>query len=52
MGHCANGIKCGAVERVKRNTLRWFGHIEGMKNEEVVKKVYVRWSGKLKEYIY
>ncbi len=25
MGTCANGVKCGVVEWVKRNTLRWFG---------------------------
>ena len=23
MGPCANGVKCGVVEWVKRNTLRW-----------------------------
>ncbi len=23
---CASGVKCGMVEWVKRNTLRWFGH--------------------------
>ncbi len=28
------------VEWVKRSTLRWFGHIEKMENEEFVKKVY------------
>ena len=41
MGSCASGIKCGVVEWVKRNTLRWFGHMERMKSEEFVKKVYV-----------
>ncbi len=30
------------VEWVKRNTLRWFGHIERMENEDSVKKEY--WS--------
>ncbi len=28
-------------EWMKRNTLRWFGHIERMNSEEFVKKVYV-----------
>ncbi len=56
-------MKCGVVEWVKRNTLRWFGHIERMNSEEFVKKVYVseieghsrrgrplgRWWNELKE---
>ncbi len=29
------------VEWIKRNTLRWFGHIERMNSEEFVKQVYV-----------
>ncbi len=29
------------VEWVKRSTLRWFGHIERMGNEEFVKRVYL-----------
>ncbi len=37
----ANGVDCGIVEWVKRNTLRWFGHIERMRSEEFVKKVYM-----------
>ena len=36
----ANGVNCGVVEWVKRNTFRWFGHTERMGNEEFVKKVY------------
>ena len=32
------GEKCGVVEWVKRNTLRWFGHVERMKQNELVKK--------------
>ncbi len=31
---------CGLVKWVKRSTLRWFGHIERMENEEPVKKTY------------
>ncbi len=30
MGSYANGVNCGVVEWVKRNMLRWFGHIERM----------------------
>ncbi len=41
MGACVSGVKCGVVEWVKRNTLRWFGHVERMNSEEFVKKVYV-----------
>ena len=65
MSHCANGVQCGAVEWVKRNTLRWYGHMERMKNEEFVKKVYMselegtgrrgrplgRWKDRVKEYL-
>ncbi len=54
-----------SVEWVKRSTLRWFGHIERMKNEEFVKKVYMselevanrrgrplgRWRDGVKEYL-
>ncbi len=53
------------VEWVKRSTLRWFGHIERMANEEFVKRVYLssveginrrgrplgRWEDKGKEYV-
>ncbi len=53
------------VEWVKRSTLRWFGHIDRMENEEFVKKIYRssvegpnrrgrplgRWDDKVKEYM-
>ncbi len=53
------------VEWVKRSTLRWFGHVERMGNEEFVKKVYLssvecahrrgrlfeRWEDRVKEYV-
>ncbi len=59
------GVECGVVEWVKRSTLRWFGHIERMGNEEFVKKVYlssvedtnrrgrplVRWEDRVREYV-
>ncbi len=33
----ANGAKCGVVEWVKRNALKWFGHVKSMSSEEFVK---------------
>ncbi len=65
MGSQANGVHCGVVEWVKRNTLRWFGHIERMGSGEFVKKVYmsesegpssrgrppVKWRDRVKEYM-
>ena len=36
IGPCTNGVKCGVVEWVIRNTLRWFGHIERKTSEEFV----------------
>ncbi len=49
----------------EKNTLRWFGHIEWMKSEEFVKKVYMsesvgpnsrrrplgRWRDRVEEYM-
>ncbi len=59
-----SGVGCGVVEWVKRSTLRWFGHIERMENEEFV-KVYLgsvegmnkrgrppgRWEDRVKECV-
>ncbi len=64
MRTCANGVKRGVVEWLKRNILRWFGHIKRMNSEQFVKKVYVsdidspskrgaplgRWKDRVKEY--
>ncbi len=63
MGICASGVKCGVVEWVKRNMLRWFSHMERMKGEEC-EKMYVseikgksrrrplgRWKDRVKEYM-
>ncbi len=61
---CGSGVGCSVVERVKRSTLSWFGHIERMENEEFV-KVYLssvegssrrgrslgRWEDRVKEYV-
>ncbi len=60
-----SGVGCGVLEWVKRNTLRWFGYIERMGNDEFVKKVYMssaegtnrrgrplgRWKDRVKEYV-
>ncbi len=40
MGSRANGVNCGVVEWVKRNTWRVLGHIERMGSEQILKKVY------------
>ncbi len=63
MGSRTNGVNCGVVEWMKRNTLRWFGHTERMGSEEFVKKGYMsesvgpnsrgrppgKWRGAIKE---
>ncbi len=36
-----SGVGCGVEEWVKRSTLRWFGHIDRMANEDFVKRVYL-----------
>ncbi len=41
-GH-GSGVGCRVVEWVKRSTLRWFGHIEMVENEEFVKKMYLEY---------
>ncbi len=60
-----SGVGFSVVEWVKRNTLRWFDHIERMENEEFVKKVYLssvegpnrkgrpigRWEDRVKKYM-
>ncbi len=60
-----SGMGCGVLEWVKRNTLRWFGHIDRMGNEKFVKTVYLstvkgtnrrgrslgRWEDRVKEYV-
>ncbi len=65
MGAHANGVNCGVVEWMKRNTLRWSGCIERMRSEEVVRKENVseivgpnsrgrslgRWKERVKEYM-
>ncbi len=38
MGSYGSRVNCGVGEWVKRNTLRWFGHIERMGSEKFMKK--------------
>ena len=37
-GRC--GVVVDVLESVKRNTLRWFGHVERMESERLTKRVY------------
>ncbi len=64
MTGCGSWAGCGVMEWVKRSTLRWFGHIERMGNEDFL-KVYLgsaegtnrrgrslgRWKDRVKEYM-
>lgn len=36
MSLCANGVRCEVVEWVKRNRLKWFGHVHRMGSGEFV----------------
>ncbi len=61
---CGSGVWCSVVEWVKKSTLRWYGHVERMDNEEF-SKVYLsnvegsgrrgrplgRWEDRVKEYM-
>ncbi len=35
------GMKCGVVEGIKRNTQSWFGHMERMTENEMTKRIYI-----------
>ncbi len=41
MCHVGEGKKCGVVEEVKRQTLKWFGHMERMEEGKMTRRVYV-----------
>ncbi len=41
MCHVGKGKKCGAVEEVKQQTLRWFGHMERMEEGKMTRRVYM-----------
>ncbi len=40
MSRKGEGMKCGVVEGVKCNTLKWFGHLERMAENEITKSMY------------
>ncbi len=35
------GKKCGVVEEVKRQTFKWFGHMERMEEGKMTRRVYM-----------
>jgi len=59
------GMNCGVVEVVKRNTCRWFGYLERMGESEMTRRIYkggldavgvrgrppVKWEDRLLEYM-
>ncbi len=65
MCHVGVGRKCGVVEKVKRQTLKWFGHVERMEEDKIAKRVYVseieggnvkgrplvKWRDRMHEYV-
>ncbi len=65
MSAFANGVNCGVMEWVKRNTLKCFACVERMGSEEFVKIVYEselngpnrrgrplgRWKDRVEEYL-
>ncbi len=66
-GMCRVGVgkKCGVVEEVKRQTLKWFGHMERMEEGKMTRRVYmseieggnvrgrppVKWRDRVQEYV-
>ena len=44
------GVANGVDERFDEDALRWFGHVEGMENDKIAKRVYVgecaQWVGR------
>ncbi len=65
MSHVDVGKKCGVVEEVKRQTLKWFGHMERMEEGKMTRRVYmseieggnvrgrppVEWRDRVQEYV-
>ncbi len=65
MCHVGEGKKCGVVEEVKRQTLKWFGHMKRMGKSKMTRRVYVseieggnvrgrpteKWRDRMQEYI-
>ncbi len=61
---CTNGVKCRVIEWLKRNSLKWLGHVERMGSGEFVKvyesesegpnrrgKPLGKWKDKVQEYM-
>ncbi len=65
MCHVGEGKKCGVVEEVKQQTLKWFAHVERMEEGKITRRVYVseiegvnvrrrppvKWRDRVKEYV-
>ncbi len=34
------GLETDVIEKMRSNTLRWFGHVERMESERLTKRVY------------
>ncbi len=41
MSYVDVGKKCGVVEEVKRQTFKWFGHMERMEEGKMTRRVYM-----------
>ena len=39
------GVRKGADKKIDEGILRWFSHVERMKNERIAKRVYVEVCG-------
>ncbi len=39
--HEVVGKKCGVVEEIKRQTLKWFGHMERMEEGKMTRRVCI-----------
>ncbi len=46
MSNVDMGKKCGVVEEVKRQTLKWFGHMERMEEGKMTRRVYMSEMGR------
>ncbi len=65
MSHVGVGKKCVVVEEMKKQTLKWFGHIERMEEGKLTRRVYmieieggnvkgrppVKWRDRVQEYV-
>ena len=47
------GVKENVVQKVGKSALRWFGHVERMKDEELLKRVYgwEAWQGEAEKVL-